>query len=52
MTPFRESSGTEMKVLRVFALLLTALLLFTGCVATFTRDENGYGYTHKKSGRH
>lgn len=41
-----------MKVLRVFALLLTALMLFTGCVATFTRDENGYGYTHKKSGRH
>ena len=41
-----------MKIVRVTALLLCALLLFAGCNASFLRDEDGYGYTDKKSGRH
>ncbi len=49
---FRESSGTDMRVIRISALLVCALLLFTGCSARFLRDEDGYGYTDKKSGRH
>lgn len=48
-----ESSGTEMKVIRIALVLLALLMLFTGCAApTFLRDEDGYGYTEKKSGRH
>lgn len=42
-----------MKLLRVLPVLLAVFLLFTGCAAPkFLRDENGYGYTEKKSGRH
>ncbi len=41
-----------MKALRIVLVLLALLLLFTGCAPTFVRDEDGYGYTEKKSGRH
>lgn len=42
-----------MKAFRFSLVLLALLLLFTGCAApTFLRDEDGYGYTEKKSGRH
>ncbi len=42
-----------MRALRISLVLLALLLLFTGCAApTFLRDEDGYGYTEKKSGRH
>lgn len=41
-----------MKIIRIATLLFGVLLLFTGCATSFVRDEDGYGYTDKKSGRH
>lgn len=52
MIRFRANSGTDMK--RFGLLLLSLLLLFTACSGerTFLRDEDGGGYTDKKSGTH
>lgn len=51
--PLVEDWGTEMRHIKLFALLLTLTLLLCGCGdARFERDSDGFGYTDTKSGAH